>query len=237
VDGPADSACGSSRDEATAGLEVVRAHLDRLEPLGIVGAYLHGSLALGGYHHGISDQDLVVLVDRPLTAAERDLIDRSHRQAGPLLAAAYVRDATDPELTHPTWTHGWSGNRRVSLVTRAELHQAHPNDWPEVPDVPRVVAVEVTRAWRRELNVPSVWWKTVYVDLSVTSLARALVTQQTGRLCSKDEAVARLEELGVPPRLAVAIRARRDGRQPPRHNRIVRGLSTRRHVKRMLARL
>jgi hypothetical protein len=216
-----------------AGLAVVQAHQELLEPLAAKAFHVHGSLALGGYHHGISDIDLVVLLDHALTTQERALIDRAHRRAGPLLSAAYVLEPDDPERTHPTWTHGWHGDRRVSLITRAELHLAHPDDWPEILDLPAVVAREVRRAWTRV--PPTTWLKTEYVDLALTSVARACVTQQTGRLTSKDEAIAHLPGLGVPARLAIAVAERRQGREALPHNRFGRALTTWRTVRRLLS--
>lgn len=218
------------------GLAVVKAHLQRLQPLG-ARAYLHGSLALGGYHHGVSDQDLIVVLGHPLTSDERQLVDESHRRAGPMLAASYLEDPNDLEHEAPTWTHGWSGNRRVSLITRAELHHAHPDEWTEIPDVPRVVAAEVKRAWGRELRAPRTWLKTEYVDLSLTSCVRALLTQDSGELVSKDSAIGHLEVFGIPDRLARAVATRRQGLEAQHHNRISRGIQTRREVVRLLGML
>jgi hypothetical protein len=214
---------------------VLSGHREQLDPLRCKGFHLHGSLALGGYHHGISDIDLVVLLDHELTPDERELLTAAHAEAGPLLSAAYVLDPTDHEQAHPTWTHGWQGDRRVSLITRAELHQASPREWPEIPDVPGVVAGEVRRAWQRELRSPMTWMKTEYVDLSLTSLARALLTQRTGELASKDEAIAHLPDLGVPARLATAIADRRQGREALPHNGFRRAVSTWLTVRRLLA--
>jgi hypothetical protein len=219
-----------------AGQLVLAAHAERLEQLG-ARYFVHGSLALGGYHHGISDVDVCVLLEHPLTDAERRQVDVSHRIAGPLLSAAYVFDPQDQEAEQPTWTHGWSGQRRVSLITRAELHVAHPSDWPEIPDLPGVVVCEVNRAWVRELRTPQTWLKTEYVDLSLTSVVRALLTQDTGTLTSKGEAIEQLEARGVPARLAEAVRARRQGREARPHNTFARAVQTRAVVMRLLKQL
>jgi hypothetical protein len=213
---------------------VLTAHAERLQSLG-ARHFVHGSLALGGYHEGISDLDLCVLLDHPLTAAERALVDAGHQAAGPLLSAAYVSDPTDHEVEHPTWTHGWSGQRRVSLITRAELHAAHPGDWPAIHDLPGVVAAEVKRAWVRELRTPRTWLRTEYVDLGLTSVVRALITQDTGTLTAKDEAIAQLEARGVPASLAEGVRERRHGAATTAGSR--EGLAARNTVRRLLARL
>ena len=214
------------------GLAVLREHRRLLEPLRAKGFWLHGSLALGGYHHGTSDIDLVVELDHPLSPSEVVLVTEAHRRAGPLLSAAYVLDRTDAEQVHPTWTHGWQGERRVSLVTRAELHAAHPADWPPVPDLPAAVLAEVRRAWRRQ--PPWTYLRTEYVDLALTSVGRALLTCASGQLTGKDEAIARLPELGVPPRLATAVADRRQGREPVPHNGFRRAWCTYRTVRRLV---
>ena len=215
-----------------AGLAVVARHRDRLEPLRARGFWLHGSLALGGYHHGTSDLDLVVELDHALDDDERLLVAKAHDEAGPLLSAAYVLDRGDPERRHPTWTHGWHGDRRVSLITRAELHLAHPRDWPEIADVPGVVTAEVRRAWRRE--PPWTYLSTEYVDLALTSVARAVLTRRSGHLTGKDDAIAHLVELGVPPRLAGAVEQRRAGREARPHGRVARACATWWTVQRLL---
>lgn len=214
--------------------DVLAHHAARLEHLG-ARHFVHGSLALGGYHHGISDVDLCVLLHHPLTPQERSEVDASHRSAGPLLSAAYVEDPADHEQEHPTWTHGWSGNRRVSLITRAELHAAHPEDWPEISDLPAVVAQEVKRAWVRELKDPRTWSRTEYVDLALTSVVRALITQETGQLTAKDDAISQLESRGVPDALAKDVRARREGATSQASAR--QGLQARNVVKRLLEQL
>lgn len=212
------------------GLAVLQRHRELLEPLQARGFSLHGSLALGGYHHGISDIDLVVELAHPLTPPERQLVTEAHRRAGPLLSAAYVLDRDDPEQQHPTWTHGWQGDRRVSRITRAELHRAHPEHWPPVEDLRSVVRDEVRRAWRRQ--PPWTYLRQEYVDLALTSVARSLLTQQTGELTSKDAAVARLPEL-VDARIARALADRRQGREALPHNRFLRAWSTWRSVRRL----
>ncbi len=215
------------------GLRAVQEHLTRLAPLHLRGSWLHGSVVLGGYHHGISDQDLVVELDHPLSAKERALVHSSHEQAGPSLATSYLEGKDDPRPW--TWTHGWCGRRRVGLITRAELHLAHPDDWPEIFDIPGVVAREVTQVWRPLLKLPGPWLKTEYVDLSLTSVARALLTQETGALCTKDAALQTLQPLGVSPRLAEAVTARREGRAVAPHHIVGRAVQTRSQVKRLLS--
>ena len=206
--------------------------------------HVHGSLALGGYHHGISDQDVVFLLSAPLDKAGRRLVTESHRAAGPLLSCAYVLDATEPEATHPTWTHGWSGQRRVSLITRAELaagltlHGLPAQQlWPVIPDLAAVVAAEVTRAWQTQSRHRLLWRKTEWVDLALTSLAPRPPDRAVRRPSSARRRHRHLRELGVDARLVDAIAARREGRSARPDNRIRRALSVRREIQRLLAAL
>jgi hypothetical protein len=96
------------------------------------------------------------------------------------------------------------------------------------------VRAEVRRAWRPELRNPATWLRTEYVDLALTSVGRAHLTQASGHLTSKDEAIARLPDLGVPVRLATAVADRREGREALPHNRFLRAVSTWRTVRRLL---
>jgi hypothetical protein len=76
--------------------------------------------------------------------------------------------------------------------------------------------------------------KTEYVDLALTSVVRAHLSELSGRLTGKDEAIGRLEATGVPARLAEGVRARREGREALPHNRFLRAASTWRTVRRLL---
>ena len=68
--------------------------LDRVLPDAVEGVYLTGSTALGDYHHGQSDLDLLTLTARPLTEAELDALDAAHKELEqgrqPHLDAVYI---------------------------------------------------------------------------------------------------------------------------------------------------
>ena len=91
--------------------------------------WVAGSLATGDYVPGVSDLDLVALVDGPVDPSREAVLVDLHREldlgeaAGTDLGCVYV-DAVrlpDPDARHPTWTHGQLVQRILSGVTRAEL--------------------------------------------------------------------------------------------------------------------
>ena len=101
-------------------MKEVRGHLDDLvrglrDVLGegLVGVYLHGSLALGCFNPALSDIDVLVVTKRPLTSTEREAL-------APLLAAGgRVEISFLPEPTLRPWRHpapydlhfAWKGSR------------------------------------------------------------------------------------------------------------------------------
>lgn len=103
---------------------------ERLRVLGWVPDLLvAGSLATGDHVPGVSDIDLVAVVDGPVDAARRTALTAVHRGldtgagAGDHLGCVYVDSARrlDPAVRHPTWTHGAMTRRVLSGITRAEL--------------------------------------------------------------------------------------------------------------------
>lgn len=88
-----------------------------------------GSAATGDYTPGVSDVDLVALVAGPVSAARREQLVAVHRgldtgtARGLNLGCSYVNSGLvlDPDVRHPTWTHGRLARRRLSGIARAEL--------------------------------------------------------------------------------------------------------------------
>jgi hypothetical protein len=87
----------------------------RLRELGWVpDQWVGGSLATGDHVPGVSDLDLVALVDGPVTDERRRLLAALHTELdagsarGRDLGCVYVDEAALGELSveHPTWTHG-----------------------------------------------------------------------------------------------------------------------------------
>ena len=102
----------------------------RLAELGwVTDLWIAGSLATGDYVPGVSDIDLVAVVDGPVDQEREAALVAVHEElaagvaAGADLGCVYVEEclANDPEAVHLTWTHGVLVRRILSGITRAEL--------------------------------------------------------------------------------------------------------------------
>ena len=194
------------------------------EVAGVTAFYAGGSIGSGDYHPGISDLDLVAVLERPLTRTWRARLKELHaRFAVPKLHCAYVprTEIGDVGRTHVTWAHETLFRRPLSGISRAELHQFGvtvygPPPAGLVPPVPRAELAEAARGelrgyWLGALRYPRRWLTDLHVDLGLTTVSRADVTIAEGRLITKREAIDRLPSLGVPPELTEQIRRRRAG--------------------------
>lgn len=221
----ATSAGGNTSD----GHEVVAALADRLGTLRwVIGLYVAGSLATRDYVPGVSDLDLVALTDGPPDA---DQISSIHSEldagvaAGADLGCAYI--ATDrlsePEASHPTWTHGRLVHRPLTTIPRVELAMhgltVFGDDvrtvFPPVSeeDVREAARSEVCGYWARAVRHPA-WWvlEPEIAELSLTAMARGRHAADQGRLLTKTAAI---EEADAPAWLRDRIRARRRGDPVP----------------------
>lgn len=186
-----------------------------------------GSLATGDYLPGVSDLDLVAVLEGPASRDHLQRLTSLHREldagaaAGAKLGCSYVDQAglADVALPHPTWTHGALVRRPLSGLTRAELVRhgfAVRGRSPQVL-LPAMTDDEVRAAARAELEVywartsrwPWAWLDPELADLSLTAMARARHTVRTGRLLTKTEAI---EQLRAPDRLVDQLRSRRCGK-------------------------
>lgn len=214
---------------------VVHACVEQVRPAaGVVGFYAGGSLATGDYQPGISDLDLVALVETPLTTAQESRLQEVHQglmagwpEAAKLhcfyLPASETDDVTRP---HVNWAHGELYRRPLSGVARAELlrHGVTVLGPPVATLLPPVTEAELAAAARAELTgywtgalaKPHLWLQDLYVDLGLTTLARVEATLTEGRLITKTEAVSRLDRFGVPPELVDEIARRRHGEPTPK---------------------
>ncbi|MGX6603590.1 nucleotidyltransferase domain-containing protein [Micromonosporaceae bacterium Da 78-11] len=194
------------------------------EVAGVTAFYAGGSIGSGDYHPGISDLDLVAVLEWPLTRSRRARLEQVHASfTVPKLHCAYVprTDLEDVARTHVTWAHERLFRRPLSGVSRAELHHFGvtvygPPPAGLVPPVPRDQLAEAARTelrgyWLGALRHPRRWRTDLHVDLGLTTVARADVTIAEGRLITKREAIDRLESLGVPAAVADGIRRRRRG--------------------------
>jgi hypothetical protein len=180
-----------------------------------------GSLATGDYFPGVSDLDLVALTDGPVSAHQ---VTEVHRRFDPLLGCVYVDTArlTDPDVPHPTWTHGHLVQRILSRVNRAELARhgyavfgRPPQEvFPPVSadDIRAAAHAELTGYWAWAARRPWIWRNPVMVDLGLTSMARGRHSVRTGELLTKSQAI---EQAHAPTWLIDQLRARRRGEPVP----------------------
>jgi hypothetical protein len=220
--------------------------------------WLHGSLALGDYQLGVSDLDLIAVLDGPVGDADAlQSLHRSLEAAHPLasgLHCSYMRvdQLADASLRHPTWAHREYFERPVTAVTRRELMLGDLSIYGPAPSslLPATTDAELAAFIRQDLETfwyPAArkwkrWWADVWVDHGLITVARAGVTLADGRLITKREALQLLPSLGAPPAIVADIYHRRYGGAAPlplagaalRRNpasRLRRGLLARRFVR------
>jgi Nucleotidyltransferase domain len=199
----------------------------RLAKLGWVRDLLvGGSLATGDYRPGISDLDLVAVVDDPIDSVREARLVGIHSDldrgvaSGADLGCVYVASSalTDTLARHPTWTHGSLVYRTLSGITRAELvrhgfavYGRQPDSvFPTVSDdqVRAAARAEVCGYWAWASRRPHLWLSPVIADLGLTSMARGRFALQTGQLLTKSQAIERAH---APEWLIDQLRARRRG--------------------------
>ncbi len=188
--------------------------------------WVAGSLATGDYVLGVSDLDLVALVDGPVGAEREAALVDLHRAldageaAGTDLGCVYVDEdrLPEPDALHPTWTHGQLVQRILSGVTRAELglHGFAVLGRPPAGVLPPVTEDDVRAAARAEVcgywawaaRRPLMWLSPVIADLGLTSMARGRHAIRHGVLLTKSSAI---EQARAPDWLVEQLRARRRG--------------------------
>ena len=183
-------------------------------------------MATGDYVPGVSDLDLVAMVDGPVDAEREAVLVDLHREldlgdaAGTDLGCVYVDAGRLPEPAdvHPTWTHGVLVQRILSGVTRAELGRygfavlgrAPSEVLPPITDddVRAAARAEVCGYWAWASRRPWMWLSPVIADLGLTSMARGRYAVRHGQLLTKSGAI---EEARAPDWLIEQLRARRRG--------------------------
>jgi hypothetical protein len=219
-------------DERLTPAPVVRRLAAAVDDL-VVGLYVGGSVATGDYRPGVSDIDVVALVDRipdpavrrTMVAVHRVLIDESPG-AGALHCVYVPRDDVgNPTRKHWTWAFDELFRRPLSGSARAELLAdpvvvlgPSPSTWlppMTVEGLRTAASVELSGYWTAALRKGAIWRQDVYVDHGATTVARADATIRDGRLITKTEAITRLPELGLAPEIVDGIAARRRGEHRP----------------------
>jgi len=207
--------------------EAVTALAARLAELGWVRDLLvAGSLATDDYVPGVSDLDLVAVVDGAVDPARAALLESLHQSldrgvaAGADLGCVYVDESRllDRVTRHPTWTHGALVHRALSGITRAELVRhgfavigREPTEvLPPMSDdhVRAAAREELCGYWAWASRRPLMWLDPVIADLGLTAMARGRHALRTGQLLTKTKAI---EEASAPGWLIDDLRARRRG--------------------------
>lgn len=200
---------------------------DRLSELGWVrDLFVAGSLATGDYRPGVSDLDLVAIVNGPAERLRLAALVSIHEEldrgtaAGLDLGCVYVSGSAllDHRARHPTWTHGGLVQRPLSAITRAELVRygfavlGRPPAAVLPPmtgdDVRAAARAEVCGYWAWAARRPFMWRYPVIADLGLTAMARGRHALRTGDLLTKTQAI---EAADAPRWLIEQLRARRRG--------------------------
>ncbi|KZM74430.1 nucleotidyltransferase domain-containing protein [Nocardia terpenica] len=203
----------------------------RLAGLGWVDdLFVAGSLATGDYVPGVSDIDLVALVDGPVDTHRQATLTAVHRcvdegaGCGLNLGCVYVEaeKVSDVRMRHPTWTHGLLVERILSGITRAELVCHGYAVFGRPPravlpamgddDVREAARAELTGYWAWAARRPWLWLDPIIADLGLTSMARGRYALRNGALLTKSQAV---EQADAPRWLVDQLRARRRGENLP----------------------
>jgi hypothetical protein len=199
----------------------------RLAELGwVTDLWIAGSLATGDYVPGVSDIDLVAIVDGQIDRVREAALVAVHEEldgdvaADADLGCVYVEEclAGDPDALHPTWTHGVLVRRILSGITRAELVRHGSEVFGRAPtrvlapmtddDVRDAARAEVCGYWAWASRRPWMWLSPVIAELGLTGMARARYALRTGRLLTKTEAI---EQAQARRWLIDQLRARRRG--------------------------
>src|SRR5580693_529009 len=219
-------------DEATGRL--LGRFVDAVQPvLPLVSVWAVGSIDGGDYQPGRSDLDLIAIVSRPCTVVEEQRLGEVHESLGNAFALASglhcsycaVGELDDVSRLHLTWAHEELMRRRVTPVTRRELHDFGLVLYGEAPAalLPPVtggqlagfVVQDLESFWLPSLDHPERWDRDIWVDLGLLTLARATVTLRDGTLITKAEALRVLTGLGAPAEVVDDIRQRRYGDPGP----------------------
>lgn len=193
----------------------------------IVGVYLRGSLALGGFDAETSDVDLLVVVEQPVSDAEfgvlaalHDRIPAHENMFGRSYEVSYIDRRSlerfeSNERTHPTVGADWPFAKSVHpdnfvlerwVVSERGIIIEGPDPKTLIdPISPDDLRAAVASEFRRHMiwvdaNEPPDWLATRhYQAFAVETICRGLYTLETGAIITKPQAIAwALETLPEP---------------------------------------
>jgi hypothetical protein len=195
----------------------------------MVGLYAAGSLGTRDFEPDRSSLDLVAVLVREPEPAELQALARVHRDlasehpAASRLRCLYVAAPDIAETGHdwPCWTGSGLGQRRLTAITRTELHDhgVVVAGEPVSGQIPYVTPEELVEEIRAELQtvwLPATaqfrpWLDDAFVDLGLTTLPRARAAITAGELMTKTQAIAQLSDFDVPDWVRQDMLARRRG--------------------------
>jgi hypothetical protein len=195
----------------------------------VIALYAAGSLGTPDFEPQRSDLDLVAVLEKAPDEDELAALTALHKQLerqspiGRRLHCLYVArpELDNTEREWPYWAGGKMRARAFSAITRIELHDhgVVVAGEPIAARVPYVTHEELVDAVRTELAkvwLPASrrrlrWYDDSWVDLGLTTLARARAAIRDGELLTKTQAIARLAEFGVPEWLRRDVLSRRRG--------------------------
>ena len=143
--------------------------------------------------------------------------------AGSRLHCLYVAadQIRDDDREWPSWADGKFGRRRLTAITRLELHDhgvvvAGPPIATEIPyvtpeDLLAAVRTELRTVWLPATDKVAPWLDDAMVDRGLTALPRAQAAITEGVLLTKTQAIAQLEDFEVPDWLRQDMLSRRRG--------------------------
>ena len=200
--------------------ELIEALLDRVQAVlddNLVGFYLRGSLALGGFNKKTSDVDVLVVTESPVSGSEFEALRQLHERIdarnnvfGRHYEVSYIDRASVRRFsqgeTHPTvgadWAFCWGEHRDNFVLERWTVREhgvvvlgpcpktlIDPITIGELQDA--VVSELAARGddWAADQKCPNWLRPKYYQAFEIETLCRALYTLELGKMPTKPEAV------------------------------------------------
>jgi hypothetical protein len=194
-----------------------------------VGIYAAGSLGTRDFEPDRSDLDVIAVLEHEPSDEDLKAITAMHRAlarehpAGSRLRCLYVTagEVQDGSREWPSWVDGRLSRRRLTAITRLELHDhgvvvAGPPVASQIPyvtpeDLLDAIRSELTTVWLPATEKQAPWLDDAMVDRGLTALPRAQAAITEGVLLTKTQAIAQLEAFEVPDWLRQDMLSRRRG--------------------------
>ncbi len=138
-------------DDVRPRIDALLGDLDRMLPDVVSGLHVVGSIALGDYHPGHSDIDVVVVTRHPLGEADLEAVDAVHQRdrqhGGSELQASYLTTSSlatnaDPKVPSVSYLHG--------ATTYGTDFEVNPVTWRNLVRHAIAVRGTSTSVWMRD---------------------------------------------------------------------------------------